>query len=62
MIKLVTKLFEKMFIADKWNIGIIDQSVNNVINHRKLNNIVWLKEDRGDYAADSFITNNKLSS
>ncbi|WP_422798269.1 glucosamine inositolphosphorylceramide transferase family protein [Sphingobacterium sp. HJSM2_6] len=56
MLKLVNKLFEKVFMADKWNIGIIEQSATNLIEQRKLKNIVWLKEDNIDYAADPFIS------
>lgn len=50
-------LLNKLFLADKWNIGVVDQSVGNLIEKKELNAIEWLKEDRADYAADPFIVN-----
>ncbi len=56
MIKLANRFFEKMFMADKWNVGYINQSLTDLIEQKKLNKIEWLKEDNVDYAADPFIT------
>lgn len=55
MLKLANSIFEKMFIADKWNVGLIDQSIQDLVEQKNLNNIVWLKEDTVDYSADPFI-------
>lgn len=62
MLKFVTMLFEKMFISEKWNVGYVNQSLESLIEHKQLNNIVWLKEDWVDCAADPFIVdiNNKI--
>lgn len=56
MLKLANTIFEKMFLADKWNVGIINQSMDDLIKKKRLNKIVWLKEDNVDYSADPFIT------
>lgn len=49
-------LFNKIFAADKWNIGFIYQTPEELISTKKLNaGINWLQEDNIDYAADPFV-------
>lgn len=51
-------LFNKIFAADKWNIGYVHQTAEELIRTKKLApSINWLKEDRVDYAADPFVVN-----
>ncbi|WP_421939502.1 glucosamine inositolphosphorylceramide transferase family protein [Pedobacter sp.] len=52
----ISKVFNKLFTADKWNIGYVYQSVESLIAHKQLNaDIKWFKEDTVDYAADPFV-------
>lgn len=62
MLKLANTIFEKLFIADKWNLGIVDQSIQHLLEQKKLNKINWLDEDKVDYSADPFIAevNNQI--
>jgi hypothetical protein len=47
-----------MFFFDKWNIGYIFQSPQNLILNQQLRGeIKWLEEDDADYAADPFAIN-----
>jgi len=51
-------LFNKIFAADKWNIGYVRQTPEELIRTKKLSpSINWLKEDQVDYAADPFVVN-----
>ena len=51
-------LFNKIFAADKWNIGYVRQTPEELIRTKKLSpSIKWLKEDQVDYAADPFVVN-----
>lgn len=59
MLNSVHKLFNKLFTADKWNIGVVNQSIDSLISNKKLDDINWLKEDNIDYAADPFVIANK---
>jgi len=56
------KLFNKFFTADKWNIGFVNQTPEDLIRTKRLGPAInWLKEDKIDYAADPFVidVNNK---
>jgi hypothetical protein len=54
LLKLIN-LFNKLFAYDKWNIGYLKQTPEELINDRKLSGtITWLPEDRVEYAADPF--------
>lgn len=55
MINKIYRLFIKCFAIDKWNIGYINQSIEDLLAKGKLSPITWLKEDHVDYAADPFI-------
>lgn len=56
MISATINLFNKIFTADKWNIGFVYQSPENLIETQKLKaTINWLREDGVDYAADPFV-------
>lgn len=56
MLSKIDKLLTRLFIADKWNIGYLTQTPEDLIANQKLRgNITWLKEDSVDYAADPFI-------
>ncbi|MCX2574305.1 glucosamine inositolphosphorylceramide transferase family protein [Pedobacter sandarakinus] len=56
MLGLAANLFNKLFTADKWNIGYVYQSQEELISTRKLDSqIKWLEEDNVDYAADPFV-------
>jgi hypothetical protein len=45
-----------LFTCDKWNIGYVNQTPENLISSGKINGeINWLQEDKVDYAADPFI-------
>lgn len=49
------KLFDKLFVCSKWNIGYLNQTPEDLIDTRQLTDkITWLKEDNVDYAADPF--------
>ncbi|MGM9475677.1 glucosamine inositolphosphorylceramide transferase family protein [Pedobacter sp. GSP4] len=51
-------LFNKIFTADKWNIGFIHQTPEELIKNQKLAPAInWLDEDSIDYAADPFVVN-----
>jgi hypothetical protein len=53
--KTLIKLFDKLFAYDKWNIGYITQTPEELIKAGKLaGEITWLTEDKVDYAADPF--------
>lgn len=49
------RLSVKLFYADKWNLGIVYQTIDSLMANKRLNTINWLKEDVVDYAADPFI-------
>lgn len=56
MLHKINSLLTKLFIADKWNIGYLVQTTDELITNKKLNQpITWMKEDNIDYAADPFI-------
>lgn len=58
MVTATVNLFNKIFAADKWNIGFVHQTPENLIETRKLGaTINWLPEDDIDYAADPFVVN-----
>ncbi|TBO42585.1 glucosamine inositolphosphorylceramide transferase family protein [Pedobacter kyonggii] len=49
-------LFNKIFTADKWNIGFVYQTPEELISSKKLGAAInWLQEDTVDYAADPFV-------
>jgi len=51
----IIKVWDKLFFYDKWNIGYVRQTPENLISTQKLNGeIKWLREDKVDYAADPF--------
>ncbi len=51
-------LFNKIFTADKWNIGFVYQTREELISTKKLGAAInWLQEDNIDYAADPFVVN-----
>ena len=54
---MLYKLINKIFYADKWNIGYAIQTPENLIKTEKINanDIAWLKEGSADYAADPFV-------
>ena len=50
------KIIDRIFYADKWNIGYTYQSVSNLIKNKNLSGpITWLEEDTSLYAADPFV-------
>lgn len=54
-LKIIVKLFNKLFTYDKWNIGYLNQTPEELIKLGKLaGKITWLPEDKADYAADPF--------
>jgi len=55
MFNIIHNLFIKCFAIDKWNIGVVDQSIDDLLTSKKLSAINWLREDNVDYAADPFI-------
>ncbi|QIL41814.1 hypothetical protein G7074_22625 [Pedobacter sp. HDW13] len=58
MVTATVNLFNKIFAADKWNIGFVHQTPENLIETRKLSSTInWLPEDDIDYAADPFVVN-----
>jgi hypothetical protein len=58
MMNATVNLFNKIFTADKWNIGFIHQTPEDLIKTKKLGSVInWLKEDTIDYAADPFVVN-----
>lgn len=59
MFNSVYNLFIKCFAIDKWNIGVVDQSIDDLVTNKKLSTINWLKEDNVDYAADPFIVKDR---
>lgn len=57
---LLRRYFTKLFISDKWNIGYVKQTPEDLIRSQQLNGkINWFKEYNADYAADPFIINIK---
>lgn len=51
----LVKKYEFFFTHEHWNIGYVEQTKENLIRTRKLNNnIYWLKEGVPEYAADPF--------
>ena len=60
LMDLLHRYFTKLFVSDKWNIGYVKQTPEDLIRSQQLNGkINWLKEDSADYAADPFIINIK---
>lgn len=59
MVLSIYGLFVKCFAIDKWNIGVVDQSIEDLVANKKLSAVNWLKEDNVDYAADPFIVKDK---
>jgi len=59
MFKKMTRLLSKLFTADKWNIGVVDQSIEDLVANKKLSAVNWLKEDNVDYAADPFVVKDR---
>lgn len=58
MVTATVNLFNKIFAADKWNIGFIHQTPENLIETKTLGTAInWLPEDSIDYAADPFVVN-----
>lgn len=52
----MNKVIDRYFGADKWNIGFVKQSVEDLISRKKFNSkVAWLEEDRADYSADPFV-------
>jgi len=53
----LNKLIDTVFCSDKWNIGYVNQTPDNLIETQKINNtnVAWLKESSADYAADPFV-------
>ncbi|WP_439696886.1 hypothetical protein ACFGVS_30660 [Mucilaginibacter sp. AW1-7] len=52
----ISKFLDKIFLYDRWNIGYLRQTPENLILTQKLNGDVnWLTEDTVDYAADPFV-------
>lgn len=52
----MNKVIDRYFGADKWNIGFIKQSAEDLIRRKKFNDkVLWLKEDSADYSADPFV-------
>lgn len=53
--KAISSLINRLFTADKWNIGYVCQTPESLISNKGLlSGISWLKEDRTDYSADPF--------
>ncbi|HEX8021897.1 glucosamine inositolphosphorylceramide transferase family protein [Mucilaginibacter sp.] len=58
LISALNSFVHKLFCYDKWNIGYVSQSPENLILTKQLNGkINWLSEDTADYAADPFTAN-----
>ncbi|UOE51682.1 hypothetical protein MTO98_11395 [Mucilaginibacter sp. SMC90] len=58
LLSAINSIVNKLFCYDKWNIGYISQSPENLILTKRLNGkINWLSEDKADYAADPFTAN-----
>lgn len=64
LINPILPLFHKLFTLEKWNIGYVYQTPENLIHSKKLDGeISWLRECSADEAADPFVINingNKL--
>jgi len=60
LISLLLLCFNKLFVSDKWNIGYVHQTPEDLIATQKLRGqINWFKEGYDDYAADPFVINIK---
>jgi hypothetical protein len=58
LLGILDSIRNKLFSYDKWNIGYILQTPENLILTQQLNGkINWLREDDADYAADPFAVN-----
>lgn len=54
----MNKVIDRYFGADKWNIGFVEQSIEDLICRKKFNGkVIWLDEDKADYSADPFVVN-----
>lgn len=53
---MINSIFKKLFTADKWNIGFVNQSAESLMMNKGLRReIRWMKEDNIEYAADPFV-------
>ncbi|WP_295713841.1 hypothetical protein [Mucilaginibacter sp.] len=58
LLGILDSIRNKLFSYDKWNIGYISQTPENLILTQRLNGkINWLREGAADYAADPFAVN-----
>lgn len=54
----MNKIIDRYFGSDKWNIGFVKQSVEDLVLRKKFNGkVIWLAEDKADYSADPFVVN-----
>lgn len=54
----MNKIIDRYFGSDKWNIGFLKQSSEDLILRKKFNGkVFWLEEDKADYSADPFVVN-----
>ncbi|WP_316820078.1 hypothetical protein [Pedobacter gandavensis] len=52
----MNKVIDRYFGADKWNIGVLRQSAEDLVLKKGFNRkVMWLKEDHADYSADPFV-------
>lgn len=53
-------IIDRYFGADKWNIGMIRQSQQDLVRRKGFSRkVLWLKEDKADYSADPFVVHIK---
>lgn len=49
------QIIRHLFYKDKWNIGFVYQTVEELVRTRQLGKICWMPEDSADYSADPFV-------
>ncbi|MEO8582595.1 MAG: hypothetical protein ABI415_02300 [Flavitalea sp.] len=55
-LKRLHRIYKKIFFSDKWNIGYVTQTPEELIRTKALSGkINWLAEDPADYCADPFV-------
>lgn len=54
----MNKVIDRYFGSDKWNIGFVKQSAEDLVHRKKFSGkVMWLVEDKADYSADPFVVN-----
>lgn len=47
-------IFERLFYKSRWNIGFVNQTMEDLLGNGKLGQVNWITEDDSDYSADPF--------